>query len=79
MITGDVTQIDLPRGTRSGLVQVSKILNGIDEIGFTYFSAKDVVRHRLVQKIVEAYDDFDQEIVSKISGKDSSNINERDN
>ena len=76
VITGDVTQIDLPKGTRSGLVQVSKILNGIDEIGFTYFNAKDVVRHRLVQRIVEAYDDFDQDTVSKITGKDSSRINE---
>ena len=76
VITGDVTQIDLPKGTRSGLVQVSKILNGIDEIVFTYFNAKDVVRHRLVQRIVEAYNDFDQDTVSKITGKDSSRINE---
>ena len=78
VITGDVTQIDLPKGTRSGLVQVSKILNSISEIGFTYFSAKDVVRHRLVQRIVEAYDEFDQKTVSKINSKDSSQINERD-
>ena len=78
VITGDVTQIDLPKGTRSGLVQVSKILDGITEIGFTYFSAKDVVRHRLVQQIVEAYDEFDKRTVSKINSKDSSQINERD-
>ena len=78
VITGDMTQIDLPKGTRSGLVQVSKILSSINEIGFTYFSAKDVVRHRLVQRIVEAYDEFDQKTVSKINGKDSSQINERD-
>ena len=78
VITGDVTQIDLPKGTRSGLVQVSKILSNISEIGFTYFSAKDVVRHRLVQRIVEAYDEFDQKTVSKINNKDSSQINERD-
>ena len=78
VITGDVTQIDLPKGTRSGLVQVSKILDSIIEIGFTYFSAKDVVRHRLVQQIVEAYDEFDKKIVSKINSKDNSQINERD-
>ena len=78
VITGDVTQIDLPKGTRSGLVQVSKILDSITEIGFTYFSAKDVVRHRLVQQIVEAYDAFDKKTVSKINSKDSSQINERD-
>ena len=78
VITGDVTQIDLPKGTRSGLVHVSKVLDGIDEIGFTYFNAKDVVRHRLVQKIVEAYDEFDRNSVSKLSSKDPSQFNERD-
>jgi phosphate starvation-inducible PhoH-like protein len=79
VITGDITQIDLPKGTRSGLVHVSKVLDEIDEIGFTYFNAKDVVRHRLVQKIVEAYDDFDLNSVSTLSGQDSSQLNERDN
>ena len=79
VITGDATQIDLPKGTRSGLVHVSKVLAGIDEIGFTYFNAKDVVRHRLVQKIVEAYDEFDRNSVSQLSSQESSQINERDN
>ena len=79
VITGDVTQIDLPKGTRSGLVHVSKVLEGIDEIGFTYFNAKDVVRHRLVQKIVEAYDKFDRNSVSQLTSQDSQHINERDN
>ena len=79
VITGDVTQIDLPKGTRSGLVHVSKVLEGIDEIGFTYFTAKDVVRHRLVQKIVEAYDKFDRNSVSQLTSQDSQQINERDN
>jgi phosphate starvation-inducible PhoH-like protein len=69
VITGDVTQIDLPKGTRSGLVHVSKVLAGIREIGFTYFNAKDVVRHRLVQRIVEAYDDFDRQSVSSLGEK----------
>lgn len=79
VITGDVTQIDLPKGTRSGLVHVSKVLEGIKGIGFTYFNAKDVVRHRLVQKIVEAYDEFDRISVSQITSQDSPQINERDN
>ncbi|NKB34262.1 MAG: AAA family ATPase [Pseudomonadales bacterium] len=79
VITGDVTQIDLPKGTRSGLVQVSKVLEGINEIGFTYFNAKDVVRHRLVQKIVEAYDEFDRNSVSQLTTQESSQLNERDN
>lgn len=78
VITGDVTQIDLPRGTRSGLVQATKVLEGIQEIGFTYFNAKDVVRHRLVQKIVEAYDKFDRSSVSKLSGQEPPLLNERD-
>jgi len=79
VITGDVTQIDLPKGTRSGLVQVSKVLEGISGIGFNYFNAKDVVRHRLVQKIVEAYDEFDRNSVSQLTSQDSSQLNERDN
>ncbi len=77
VITGDVTQIDLPKGTRSGLVHVSKVLSDIDEIGFTYFNAKDVVRHRLVQRIVEAYDEFDRQSVSTLSG-DNKQSHERD-
>lgn len=78
VITGDVTQIDLPKGTRSGLIHVSKVLAGIKEIGFTYFDAKDVVRHRLVQKIVEAYDEFDRSSVSALTSKDSAQANERE-
>ena len=56
VITGDATQIDLPRGAQSGLTHVSNILEGVDGIGFTWFGNKDVVRHPLVQRIVEAYD-----------------------
>ena len=78
VITGDVTQIDLPKGTRSGLIQVSQVLAGINEIGFTYFEATDVVRHRLVQRIVEAYDEFDLSSVSTLNSKDSQQANERD-
>lgn len=56
VITGDVTQIDLPRGKKSGLVEARKILEQIEEIGFVYFDESDVVRHSLVQKIIVAYD-----------------------
>lgn len=56
VITGDATQIDLPRGAQSGLTHASNILDDVDGIGFTYFSNTDVVRHPLVQRVVEAYD-----------------------
>ena len=60
VITGDMSQVDLPRGTQSGLRQALQILTPIDEIHITYFDSKDVVRHQLVQKIVQAYDIFDE-------------------
>ncbi len=56
VVTGDVTQIDLPRGQRSGLKEAERVLQGIDEIEFVYFNDKDVVRHKLVQMIVRAYE-----------------------
>lgn len=56
VITGDATQIDLPRGAHSGLTHASNILGDVEGLGFTYFGNKDVVRHPLVQRIVEAYD-----------------------
>jgi phosphate starvation-inducible protein PhoH and related proteins len=55
VVTGDVTQIDLPRDQASGLIQVRDILSSIEGIGFVEFSHEDVVRHKLVQRIVEAY------------------------
>ncbi len=58
VITGDITQIDLPDSKKSGLVEAVKILKGIDDIGIHRFSEKDVVRHRLVQDIIKAYDKF---------------------
>lgn len=60
VITGDITQIDLPRGERSGLVNVTDVLKDIEGISFTRFGSKDVVRHPLVQKIVDAYAARDQ-------------------
>jgi phosphate starvation-inducible PhoH-like protein len=78
VITGDVTQTDLPKGTRSGLVHVTKVLENIKELGFNYFEAKDVVRHHLVQKIVEAYDEHDSKAIPTLSSQESNQLNERD-
>lgn len=55
VVTGDVTQIDLPRGKKSGLVEAERILKDIEEIGMVHFAEQDVVRHSLVQKIILAY------------------------
>ena len=55
VVNGDVTQIDLPSGNRSGLVVVEEILTGIDGLSFVHLGARDVVRHKIVQNIVEAY------------------------
>ena len=62
VITGDVTQIDLPPGKASGLIEITKILEGIEGIDFVFFSEKDVVRHRLVQAIVKAYDKYENRV-----------------
>ena len=59
VVTGDITQIDLPNRQESGLKNAMRILEGVDDIGFTFFSPKDVVRHPLVQRIVEAYESDD--------------------
>ncbi|MBK5931215.1 PhoH family protein [Halochromatium salexigens] len=61
VVTGDVTQVDLPRGQPSGLRQVIEILRAVEGISFTFFSARDVVRHALVQRIVNAYDAHDRD------------------
>jgi len=60
VITGDVTQIDLPKGTASGLKHAIEVLDGVDDIGFTHFLSGDIVRHRIVQRIVDAYDAFEK-------------------
>jgi phosphate starvation-inducible PhoH-like protein len=61
VVTGDITQIDLPREQRSGLVHVRDVLRGVEGIEFVEFDHKDVVRHKLVQRIVEAYKDHTDE------------------
>lgn len=62
VVTGDVTQVDLPRGHFSGLVEVQRILQGLQDIHFQYFTASDVVRNPLVQKIIQAYEEKEHEI-----------------
>jgi phosphate starvation-inducible PhoH-like protein len=66
VVTGDATQIDLPRGSHSGLTHIMNVLDGIEGLGFTYFQARDVVRHPLVQRIVEAYDEHDAHRTSSL-------------
>ena len=61
IVTGDITQIDLPRDKRSGLKEAAKILKNIEDISFCTFTEKDVVRHPLVQQIIKAYAKYDEE------------------
>ena len=70
IITGDATQIDLPRSTVSGLIQALKVLRDVPGIGRIEFGRKDIVRHALVQRIVEAYEHFD---VENAKAKEESN------
>ena len=60
VITGDITQIDLPHGKASGLIDAERILSGVEGIKFVYFSERDVVRHKLVQAIVKAYERYEK-------------------
>ena len=62
VVTGDITQVDLPKDTESGLRHVIKVLKDINDISFTFFQAHDVVRHPLVQQVVNAYDKFDDRL-----------------
>jgi len=72
VVTGDLTQTDLPRGQKSGLSSAVKILSDIDDIGIHYFTDRDVVRHRLVQKIILAYEKYDREQLRRESEKKST-------
>jgi len=60
VITGDVTQVDLPAGKRSGLIEAERVLSNLEGIEFVYFTEKDVVRHKLVQMIIRAYENHSQ-------------------
>ena len=65
VVTGDLTQTDLPFGKKSGLAIATKILDGIDDIAIHRFTDRDVVRHRLVQKIIQAYDKYERSLEAK--------------
>ena len=67
---GDMTQKDLPAGTPSGLDVAIKVLKNVDDIGFVYLDNRDVVRHPLVQKIVKAYEDYENKQSSKMRAKE---------
>lgn len=71
IVTGDATQKDLPAGTRSGLEIALRVLAKVDEIGFCTLTSKDVVRHPLVQKIVQAYDSYEQAQARRSGRKDA--------
>ena len=66
VVTGDITQIDLPREQDSGLVVVTEILNEVEGIDFVRFSDEDVVRHKLVRRIVAAYDEHGQRMAPEL-------------
>jgi len=59
IVTGDITQVDLPTGRESGLIEIQRFLKGIPDISFIYLTEKDVVRNPLVQKIVQAYEKYE--------------------
>ncbi|MBK1648191.1 PhoH family protein [Rhabdochromatium marinum] len=71
VVTGDVTQIDLPHGQPSGLRHAIEVLRAVNGISFTFFTSRDVVRHALVQRIVNAYDDHDQQNASTVADASS--------
>ena len=73
IITGDITQIDLPRSTVSGLVQALKVLKDVPGIGRVEFGKKDIVRHQLVQRIVQAYEAYDKEQALRLQDQNSDN------
>ncbi|MDE3133507.1 MAG: PhoH family protein, partial [Acidobacteriota bacterium] len=66
VVTGDVTQIDLPKDQVSGLDAVTEILEGVEDIGFVRFGEEDVVRHKLVRRIVAAYNEHSQRLAPEL-------------
>jgi phosphate starvation-inducible PhoH-like protein len=65
VVTGDQTQVDLPSGRRSGLMEAAEILRGVEGISFVYFDERDVVRHSLVQRIVRAYEKYNENLAGR--------------
>ena len=75
IITGDLTQIDLPQHQNSGLLHAQRILNGVPGIGFVTLNKKDIVRHKLVTRIVEAYEKHEKQMTEKNETKKKTDIN----
>lgn len=75
IITGDLTQIDLPQHQNSGLLHAQRILNGVPGIGFVTLNKKDIVRHKLVTRIVEAYEKYEKQMTEKNETKKKTDIN----
>jgi phosphate starvation-inducible PhoH-like protein len=69
VVTGDITQIDLPNGRRSGLVEAIDVVGKVPGISLVYFNERDVVRHNLVQRIIRAYEEYDQVRAAKTNGE----------
>jgi phosphate starvation-inducible PhoH-like protein len=65
VITGDVTQIDLPNKQKSGLIDAINVLKDVEDIAIQYFNEKDVVRHKLVQEIIKAYESYNNQTASE--------------
>jgi phosphate starvation-inducible PhoH-like protein len=69
VVTGDITQIDLPREQGSGLVAVAEVLSGVEDVDFVRFGGEDVVRHKLVRRIVAAYDEHAQRLAPELRSR----------
>ena len=69
VVTGDLTQTDLPTGQKSGLYMAVRILEGVDDIAVHAFTNRDVVRHKLVQKIIEAYEKYEKKTAERSAGR----------
>jgi len=78
IITGDITQVDLPNYAQSGLVQIQDVLKGIEGIAFVYLTESDVVRHRLVREIIRAYDAYDAARALSASGEEGKRASSSD-
>ena len=79
IVTGDTSQIDLPRSVQSGLLQAMKILKGVKGIGVIEYKKKDIVRHPLVQKIVDAYEEREKKVDAEWEEKLGERQQEKEN
>ncbi len=76
VVTGDITQIDLPNGRRSGLIEAVEVVKKVEGLRFVYFTERDVVRHSLVQRIIRAYEEFDQTRIAEAKAETRNSKNQ---